>query len=122
LRGEFVGVAAGRLNREAFLELVKIPGHLDEVGGQKFKVCRGIEEPNRFVFRRLDAVCDDLLKHLPIQTEVGHKLLELHILFAKLPQLAEFRRSEAVVFLLPEIKRVLMDAELLNDTAIGVPA
>jgi len=59
--------------------------------------------------------CDDLLKHLPIEAQIGNELLELHIFFSKLPQLADLGRPEAAVFLFPEVERVFVDAKFSDD-------
>ena len=59
--------------------------------------------------------CDDLLEHLPIEAQIGNELLEFHVFFSKLPQLADLGRPEVAVFLFPEGERVFVDATFSDD-------
>src|SRR5216683_213575 len=60
---------------------------------------------------------EDLLQQLSVQGEISHQLLELRVLLAQLPELAQLVRSEARVFLLPHVIRGLANAVLAAHVA-----
>src|ERR1700704_1693585 len=65
--------------------------------------------------------CDDLLKDVPVQAQIRHQALQLRVLIAQLPQLAQLLQSQPRILLLPQVKRLLADPMLAADLDYRVP-
>ena len=64
---------------------------------------------------------EDLLQHHLVQRQIGHQTLELGVLLAKLAKRAQLVRQQVRVLLLPEVVRLLIDAELCGSPLPPVP-
>lgn len=67
------------------------------------------------------AFCDHHLHHRPVQAQIGHDLLELAVLFLKLPQPPQLRRAHAALLLAPDVERHIADAHLASNLTDADP-
>jgi hypothetical protein len=64
---------------------------------------------------------DHVLEHGAINREIGDGCVELGVLFAQMPQLADFGRAEGTETLLPDVERRFANLSLRVMSATGVP-
>ncbi len=65
---------------------------------------------------------DDLLQPMPIEREIGHQPLQLRVFFPQLSQLTQLAQSESRILSLPQVERLLTDADLPADVHHSRPA
>src|SRR5208337_2818959 len=73
--------------------------------------------PTRAGGEALQLSSDDLLQHVSVQRQIRHQPLELGVLLAQLPELAQLAQSQACVLLLPHVVRGFADAVLAAQLA-----
>src|ERR1022692_2222388 len=68
--------------------------------------------PTHACAKASDFFCDDRLQHRLVQTQISHNVLQLAILFFQLSQPPQFRRTQVLVLLAPQIKGRLANTHL----------
>jgi hypothetical protein len=59
---------------------------------------------------------------MPNEREIGHQPLQLRVFFSPLPQLSQLAQPEPRILSLPQVERLLTDADLPTDLRHGCPA